>query len=162
MKHFPISLALLLTFLVAGCSAVSPATSTPNQPAVIQPAATQPTASASADLSRTDEQGAVVIVVEPLNLETADQTLDFQVSMNTHMVDLSMDLTRLATLTTDKGITASAIVWDAPQGGHHVSGKLSFPASVNGTSVLDGATELTLTIRDVDAPERAFTWEFSK
>jgi len=29
---------------------------------------------------------------------------------------------------------------------------------VAGTALLDGASSLTLTIRNVDAPERAFTW----
>ncbi len=46
-----------------------------------------------------------------------------------------------------------------PTGGHHVSGTLSFPASVEGKPVLDGATKLTLTIKSVDAPERVFIWD---
>lgn len=152
MKHIPITLVLLLAFLIAGCSAISQSAQSNEQP----------TSNLSVDMTRTDEQGAVVVAVEPVNLESADQTLDFEVSLNTHSVDLSMDLAGLATLTTDTGITAPAIAWTAPSGGHHVSGKLSFPASVNGTDLLKGATELTLTIRDVDAPERKFTWEFPK
>ncbi len=40
-----------------------------------------------------------------------------------------------------------------------VTGILSFPASLDGVSILDGATELILTIRNVDAAERIFTWQ---
>jgi hypothetical protein len=46
-------------------------------------------------------------------------------------------------------------------GGHHVGGTLSFPASVDGVSLLDGARVLTMTIRDVDIPERIFTWQLN-
>jgi hypothetical protein len=79
--------------------------------------------------------------------------------MDTHSIDLSMDLAALATLTTDNGQSVQATVWDAPLGGHHVSGTLSFPASVEGKAILDGASRPTLIIKDVDASERVFTWD---
>ena len=110
-------------------------------------------------MTRSDGQGAVAFEVTPLNLDDPGGTLQFDVSMNTHSVDLSMDLATLATLTTDAGITVQASLWDGPQGGHHVEGKLTFPASQNGKSILDGAKQLTLTIKNVDVPERVFTWK---
>jgi hypothetical protein len=70
-----------------------------------------------------------------------------------------MDLAVLSTLTTDSGISIQPTIWDAPRGGHHVQGKLIFPAVLDGKSVLDGASTLTLTISDVDAPARVFEWE---
>ncbi len=79
--------------------------------------------------------------------------------MNTHSVNLGMDLAALGTLTTDTGRAVRATVWDALKGGHHVSGRLSFPASVDGTPLLNGAKKLTLTLQNVDAPERTFTWD---
>lgn len=82
--------------------------------------------------------------------------------MDTHSVDLSMDLAELATLTTDNGRTVSATLWDAVPGGHHVSGVLTFPAVVEGTTVLEGASQLTLTITNVDAPSRTFVWSLTK
>lgn len=107
-----------------------------------------------------DEQGAVSVAVTLINLAEADpETLIFEVAMNTHSVDLSMDLAALATLTTDNGHEVSATLWDAQPGGHHVSGRLSFPTIAGETSLLPGARQLTLTIRDVDAPERVFTWQ---
>jgi len=113
---------------------------------------------ANSEFTRTDQQGMVVVEVTPLNFGMPGDTLDFDVSLNTHSVDLSMDLAKLATLITDSGIIVQASLWDAPRGGHHVSGKLVFPTIVNGVSVLDGAAKLTLQIRDLDAPMRIFEW----
>jgi hypothetical protein len=111
------------------------------------------------EVPRSDEQGAVSVVIMPLNLNNAWETIDFQVNMNTHSVDLSMDLTVLTTLTTDTGYSVQATLWDAPAGGHHVSGRLSFPATVEDNPILDGVERITLTVEDVDAPERVFVWE---
>jgi hypothetical protein len=87
------------------------------------------------------------------------ETLDFAVNLNTHSVDLSMDLAPLATLTTDNDLSVQALQWDAPSGGHHLSGTLSFPASLENTSLLSGAQELTLILVDLDVPERVFIWQ---
>lgn len=114
---------------------------------------------ATDDLTRTDEQGAVVVKVKPLNLSNPGETLDFDVSMNTHSVNLSMDLATLAELTTGDGRRVRAVKWDGPAGGHHAEGKLSFPATQGGVPVTEGATQVTLTLRNVDAPERVFTWD---
>ncbi|RPI33673.1 MAG: hypothetical protein EHM70_05270 [Chloroflexota bacterium] len=119
---------------------------------------TEPGAAESEALTRTDEQGQVVVVVTPLNLESPGQTLDFEVSMSTHSVDLSMNLAELATLTTDTGKSAVASHWDGPSGGHHVLGTLSFPVEANGGSILDGAKTIMLKIADVGVPERIFEW----
>jgi hypothetical protein len=61
-------------------------------------------------------------------------------------------------LTTDNGHIAQATTWDAPRGGHHVSGELSSLSALMG-NLLDGATKLTLTIKDLDAQSGAFSWE---
>ncbi len=108
-----------------------------------------------------DEQGFVEVEVTPLNLNAPDETLNFNVGLNTHSVDLSMDLAPLAKLEADNGLGVQAILWDAPSGGHHVSGVLSFPATTDGVTLLEGASHLTLTIHDVDAPERSFTWSIT-
>jgi len=109
-----------------------------------------------------DEQGMVVIEVTPANLDGAADTLEFDLAMNTHSVDLSMDLATLSTLSTDTGFTVQPLRWDAPPGGgHHVSGKLIFPSMVDGKALLEGARKLTLTILNVDAPTRLFEWELN-
>ncbi len=108
-----------------------------------------------------DEQGFVEVAVTPLNLNASDGSLDFSVGLNTHSVDLSMDLASLATLEADNGLGVQAVSWEAPLGGHHVSGILSFPVTTDGTSLLEGASHLTLRIHDVDAAERTFTWSLT-
>jgi len=101
----------------------------------------------------------VTVEITPSNLSDPSDRLDFDVAMNTHSVDLSMDLATLATLSTDTGITVQATLWDAQPGGHHVSGKLIFPATKDGKPILEGAGRLTLTIVNVDAPSRVFEWQ---
>jgi hypothetical protein len=101
------------------------------------------------------------VAVTPVDLRESAPTLDFEVAMNTHSVDLSMDLAALARLTTDNGHSVTATLWDAVPGGHHVSGVLSFPATMEGAAVLAGASQLTVTIRGVDAPERTFVWSLT-
>ncbi len=167
MKKIQIAslLAVLLVLFLAACSAKNesnPAVSTSlptNSPATVIPPNTPQTQPAGPDLSRTDSQGSVTVVVNPVDLKPTDDTLTFEISMNTHSVDLSMNLAKLATLTTDTGETIQAVTWDGPaSGGHHVSGKLTFPGTFEKKSILSGVKQLTLTILDVDAASRTFTW----
>lgn len=157
-------LFLPAALLLAACAPAAPAAaSQPEVPTVVAVQATstpEADTAAGSDLHRVDEQGAVVIEVTPSNLDTPSDVLEFEVAMNTHSVNLSMDLAALSTLTTDTGVTVQASKWDAPPGGgHHVSGKLIFPATQNGKSILEGASKLTLTITNVDAPSRLFEWQ---
>ena len=155
-------LLFLSSMFVLFLSACGPAVKT--QPAVSIPTETVPTSTLAAPggMTRTDQQGAVVVEVTPLNLDQPGQTLDFQVSLNTHSVDLSMDLATLATLATDTGLQVEAISWDGPRGGHHVSGTLSFPATADGKPLLEGTSQLTLTISSVDTEARILTWSINR
>ena len=160
MKKLSFLLVVVLGMVLAACGSIQ-APVVPNTPTAVEisPTAQLPQQSAAQELTRTDTQGAITVEATPLTLNDPGDTLTFEIGLTTHSVDLSMDLATLATLTTDNGHTVQAALWDAPLGGHHVSGMLSFPASVDGTPVLDGATTLTLTIANLDAPERTFTWE---
>lgn len=160
MKRFALPLLLItLTLILAACSAATPAPlQTDPQPVSVSMETPQAEAGG---LTRSDGQGAVTVDVTPLNLDNPSDQLEFDVVLDTHSVDLSMDLAALATLTTDTGVTIPATLWDAPRGGHHVEGKLIFPATNDGKSILDGATKLTLTIVDVDAPSRVFDWQLN-
>ncbi len=99
--------------------------------------------------------------ITPTNLKNPGDAVIFVVLMDTHSVDLSMDLAQLAVLSTDTGKTVQATLWDAPRGGHHVEGKLSFPSTKDGSALLDGAKSVTITITNLDAPSREFTWSVS-
>jgi hypothetical protein len=168
MKRFLLTILLTVALFLAACS---PAAATPEQtnpqptPAPskqintqLVPASPEP-ADPSEDLARSDAQGAVTVSVTPLNLNNPSEQLEFDISLETHSVDLSMDLATLSTLTTDTGLTILPTTWDAPRGGHHVQGKLIFPATQDGKSILEGASKLTLTITNVDASTRVFEWQ---
>ena len=114
-----------------------------------------------ANLTKSDAQGAVTMEITPTNLENPGDAVIFEVLMDTHSVDLSMDLAQQAVLSTDTGKTVQATLWDAPRGGHHVEGKLSFPSTKDGSALLDGAKSVTITITNVDAPTRTFIWSIS-
>jgi len=118
-----------------------------------------PGSKAGNEMTRIDQQGMVSVEVTPFNLGMPGDTLIFEVFMNTHSVDLSMDLAQLATLITDTGLAIPASTWDAPRGGHHVSGKLIFPAYKDGVFILEGATTFSLQVRDVNADLRTFEWD---
>jgi hypothetical protein len=163
MKRFLPPLILTLTLIVVACA---PSQASTNQSVIqLAPASTTSApssgnnANTSTDMKRSDGQGMVTVDVTPMNLSNPSNQLEFDVSLNTHSVDLSMDFAKLATLTTDTGITVQATSWDGQAGGHHVSGKLIFPATKDGKSVLNGASKLTLTIINVDAPSRVFEWQ---
>ena len=160
-RWWGIGIGLVALVVLAACSP------TPN-PAATQPGGGVPTAQPGANtaqpggLTREDGQGAVTVKVTPLNLEGPTATLEFAVVLDTHSVDLSMDLTQLAVLRADTGAEVSASAWPVGSG-HHYEGTLSFPAqTTDGTSLLDGATTLTLVIKDVDAPERLFEWSLAQ
>ncbi|MEW6086631.1 MAG: hypothetical protein AB1607_18755 [Chloroflexota bacterium] len=165
MKRFIIPALLILSLIITACAS---ATSTPPQsdpqPA---PASTQSPDSLSGEsaspefdpATRMDDQGGIIFEVTPLNLDQNVESFEFNIILTTHSIDLSMDLAATATLATDTGIIVTSTLWDAPRGGHHVEGKLIFPATVNGKSILDGAAKLTLTVTDVYAPIRVFEWE---
>src|SRR6266498_1382415 len=166
MKSIALPILFLLTLILAAC-APSQASAGLTTPEVAPVSNNNPmptnkptsTANGNGELARTDEQGAVVFQITPLNLNTPADTLEFDVAMNTHSIDLGMDLASLSTLSTDTGVAIPAAKWDATPGGHHVDGKLIFPLMTNGKSILDGASKLTLTIVNVDAASRVFEWE---
>ena len=92
-------------------------------------------------------------------------TLTFEVAMNTHSVGLDgYDLSKLAILRNDRGQEVKPERWDAPPGGHHRRGVLTFPAvDSSGKPVVDdGVKSLELMIKDVaGVSERVLKWEVS-
>jgi hypothetical protein len=155
MKRFLIPSLLILALTLAACSATPAPLPSDSAPA---PVSSDDSTAQFDSAMRTDGQGAIIFEVTPLNLNAPADTLEFDIVLTTHSIDLSMDLATLATLTTDTGVIVQATLWDAPRGGHHVEGKLIFPATVDGKSILDGATKLTITILNADAPSRVFEW----
>ncbi len=85
--------------------------------------------------------------------------LVFEVAMNTHSVDLSMDLAELAELVTDTGLTLPALSWSGGSG-HHVTGYLEFALPEGAaSSQFAEAKNWVLTIRGVEVNQRVFIWD---
>lgn len=86
----------------------------------------------------------------------------FRVVMDTHAVDLDgYDLRQLAALRAADGREIRPSGWDAPAGGHHREGTLTFPATAaDGSPAIGPSTgTVELVIRDVaGVPERVFRW----
>ncbi len=154
---------LTVQWLLSGCNSSSTEVQTVRSIRAQGSAAQVASPTLTQDVMRVDRQGAVEVAVTPLDFnEGFDEVIRFDVSMNTHSVDLAMDLAKLSILTTDLGSSLPADSWSGGSG-HHVRGVLVFPAhKADGSLLMAGASELILTIRDVDAPERVFVWELSE
>ncbi len=108
-------------------------------------------------LVQSNTEGEVTIDVEWV--KEGDSLLIFDVSMNTHSVDLDQyDLGELAVLRDDTGNEYSPVSWDSAPGGHHRQGTLTFSLP---DSLRQGYAEhLELVIRDIAGIEtRILKWE---
>jgi len=172
--------AILLAGLLAGCTgarvdqeaSASRSVVTPvREPVAVQsvkptalPAATKSSGASAGEGSgaslpaeaRTSDGGGVVVQVTPE--VTVGDRLVFDVSLNTHSVDLSYDYRALASLRDDQGHTYPAASWDGGSGGHHQTGKLVF---TNTPAVIGpGIKWMELEIKDVaGVPLRTFRWD---
>ncbi len=149
-KAHVISLVVLLGLALAACSAST--NPTPTAPAASTSGDTAPVGS---DLAQAKEEASVTVTVTPLNLaDPSAATLDFEIALDTHSVDLAYDMMAIATLRNDAGQEVQPMNWNGPAGGgHHMSGTLSFP------QMKDRGKSLTLILRGVSSvPERAFVW----
>ena len=121
--------------------------------------ATAVPATNSGEDTQTTQGGGVTVAV---TRQEADYGLTFKVVMDTHSVNLdTYDLLQLAVLRTDQGLEVHPIAWDAPPGGHHREGLLTFPATLeDGNPVIGSQTaDFELVIRDIaGVPERTARW----
>jgi hypothetical protein len=159
MKRFVVSMllpGLVLTLAACSTAPLAHVTQMPATPIVGSASPSVPYA------AQTDAQGAVAFEVTPLNLAAASGTLEFNVSMNTHSVNLGWNLAAQSTLATDTGRQVQGQTWPVGNG-HHYAGTLSFPAQTfDGASLLAGAKRLTLTISGTDVAQRVFVWDLSQ
>ena len=128
---------------------------------VAQPASSTGTSvreSASSAASQTSEGGEVIVTVEWQGRNAGPV---FTVSMDTHSIDLDgYDLSKMVVLKAD-GREAVPLKWDAPKGGHHRKGILTFSdKALDGTPLIGPSTRnIALVIYDLAGiPERAFKW----
>lgn len=116
------------------------------------PAAGQRAISLPAE-TRTDAEGSVTVAVTPAG-GTAD-TLIFDVSMNTHSVELEYDMTKIATLRDDQDRTYAVKDWNGAAGGHHREGSLTFEVPAG-----PAPKWLELNLAGISGvPSRLFKWD---
>lgn len=104
--------------------------------------------------TKTSGESSVEIAVTPIDLGR-NARASFEISMNTHSVELDYDLLQISTLEDDLGTAYSPVKWEgSPSGGHHRSGVLIFP------KLSSRAKSVRLIIKDVaGVPARSFEWE---
>jgi hypothetical protein len=105
---------------------------------------------------KTAVMGGVTVSVIPLNPEvSATAKVDFQLIMDTHAGALPLDMLAFAKLMGENGAEIPPIAWSGTRGGHHLSGKLSFPAAG-----LVRRSVLTLVMKSVDGRmDMRFEWK---
>ena len=144
-----LALAVMVLALVLGAcaSSASPSPTSPSGPGSQAP---------TNGLVQSSSGGSVTIDVKWLGAQ--DGSLAFQVTMDTHSVDLDQyDLGKLAVLRDDTGKEYAPAAWLSPPGGHHREGTLKFPVP---ESLTQGkARSIQLVIRDVaGVGERVLQW----
>lgn len=102
--------------------------------------------------------GNVTVLVTPKSL-TPTQPVIFELTFDTHSIELDFDIARASTLVDDSDATFGEPAWEgSPPGGHHRKGTLTFPKPLDPT-----AKSVTLTLRDIaDIASRTFSWEVTQ
>ena len=102
--------------------------------------------------SQTKTMGTVEVEVTPISVVSEKDTV-FELSLDTHSVELNYDYTQIAVLTDDRGDSYQPTQWTGGSSGHHLQGELIFePLSEN-------PNQLTLTLEGIDNKSEAFTWQ---
>ncbi len=153
-------LLVAVTVLISACSPAAPQSSGPaasstvagQSPAV---AAGQSPSSAVGQMTQTSDGGQVTVVATWAGPSTGAV---FDMTLDTHSVDLdAMDLAD-AVLRSDRGQTLSALPWTAPLGGHHRAGMLQFGGDA--ASFFAGAQWVELVLTGIgELPERTLRWD---
>ena len=152
----PALIGLAVMAAIGACSntaapSASPPPSANPPPSELASSSPEPAGSTT----QTSEGGQVTVVaIWP----GPDAGAAFDITLDTHSVDLdALDLAD-AILRNDRGETLTAIPWDAPSGGHHREGSLAFEGDA--AAFLGGAEWIELVFTGIgDLPERTLRWE---
>ncbi len=128
-----------------------------------QQAAAAPSASPTGQAGgkRTDATGPVTVEATLLDPGKASDRIRIEIVLDTHSVELDgYKLESLATLRTDTGKVVQPLAIESPSGsGHHRKGVLVFPGADASGSLLAGAKNIELIVRDVGGvKERTLRW----
>ena len=102
--------------------------------------------------SQIKNMGAVEVEVTPINVDS-NSNMIFDVSLNTHSVDLSFDYTKIISAGDDEGKTYKALSWSGGREGHHLSGQIELEP------ISQEVAEIKLIIDGIDNQNAVFEWE---
>lgn len=147
----PILLVGSLAVLIGATKDLAKRTARLTQPSQKQPDILSGTVGVNTYQAQTKSFGAVDVEVIPEPLLVGQEAV-FNVSLNTHSVELDYDYIQIANVTDDQGNSYRALAWDGGRSGHHLKGKLSFEA------LKEGIESIVLTISGIDNQTRSFAW----
>lgn len=97
--------------------------------------------------------GNVTVLVTPITLRPQFPA-SFDVTFETHSVELDFDIENVVILTDERGSRYTPHWQGSPPGGHHRKGTLTFPKPMT------QASNVTLTLKDIaEVKERTFIWK---
>lgn len=102
--------------------------------------------------SQSKPMGAVEVEVTPSKLEPGKEMV-FELSFNTHSVDLSYDFTKLIRAEDESGNVYGVTDWTGGNGGHHLRGTVELEALSN------DAKKVILIVKGIDDAEAEYEWE---
>ena len=163
---------LLLGLLITGCSQGVPPIGT--NPTSASPVASTPVATTQDNVVKSGATGELIVegqktqshqannvTIEATpqgNLATGGKDLVFDVVLDTHSVDLDKyDLVALTVLRDSQGREFKPVSWNAPKGGHHRSGLLTFSADQPISQA--GIKYVELSVRDIASASHLLRWE---
>lgn len=149
------SKTITIAFVVSSLLAATSWMMANKQSALAPTPAISPTDQSVSNESKEQSEGNVTVIVTPLKLIRGESPV-FQLTFETHSVDLSFDVSAITTLMDDIGILYGVPVWNgSPPGGHHRKGTLSFSQPL-----APSIQQVTITLFNIaDVPKRTFTWQ---
>lgn len=151
MKKIIITILLITAFVEGSFIFYQYWTTKQNKQAVNQTnqqAGAQPTWPA-----KMDDQASVTITVAPIDVSPQAQEWGFDISMNTHSVELDQDMLQSTVLIDDQGRKYKPLSWEGPIGGHHRQGVLIFK------QIIPIPKTIELKISNVGGVIRSFVWQ---
>lgn len=106
---------------------------------------------------KTDKQENITVEVTPLNLFPKSKEWKFKIVLDTHVVALDHEMTKVAVLVDDQGKEYLPTVWTGDGvGGHHREGVLSFNAIASTSNTIE------LRINEIGpSTVRVFEWQIN-
>lgn len=107
---------------------------------------------------QTNSEENVTVQITPLNISKTSNFWEFEISMQTHSVELNQDLVKNSVMIDNNGKRYYPVAWEGdPPSGHHRKGILKFEA------ISPIPKSIMLKINQIgDVQERVFKWDLKE